>query len=167
MVLVNNINKWIENFLSVNNPTFNNLPPCPFAKQAMLDNKIHCVEIKPIDHLSMHDYFTAELENFSYHWPKGKEVVIIACDPKYISSTELSLAVELANNKFLHKRGYIALEDHPDELEQVNDVVLNNGIYAIAFLQDKQKLNTARRALHKQNYYINWDEEYYADVLDK
>lgn len=167
MVLVEHINNWIENFLSVNNSAFNNLPPCPFAKQAMIDNKIHCVEISPVEHISMHDYFIAELENFSYHWPKGKEVVIIACHPHFISSEELSLAVETATTRFLDARGYVALEDHPDETEQVGDVILNNGSYAIAFLQDKKKLNTARRALHKQNYYMNWDEEYYADVLDK
>ena len=160
------IHKWIETFLSIPCETFNNLPPCPFAKQAMLENKIQCVEIAPMEHISMHDYFIAELENFSYHWPKGKEVVVIGCNPVYITSEELSLAVETSTTRFLSQRGYIALEDHPDEEEKVKDVVLNNKKYAVVFLQDGNKLNTARRALHSQNYYINWDEEYYADVLD-
>jgi hypothetical protein len=146
--------------------TFNNLPPCPFAKQAMIENKIQCAELKPMEHISMHDYFIAELENFSYHWPKGKEVVIIGCNPEYITSEELSMAVKTSTTRFLSQRGYIALEDHPDEEEKVKDVVLNNKQYAVIFLQDANKLNTARRALHSQNYYVNWDEEYYADVLD-
>ena len=67
----------------------------------------------------------------------------------------------------MHKRGYIALEDHPDEIELVKDVVLNNGKYAVVFLQNVNKLNTARTALQKQNYYVNWDAEYYADVVNE
>jgi len=161
------IHNWIQNFLSIPHATFNNLPPCPFAKQALLDNKIQCVEIKPYEHISMHDYFIAELENFSYHWPKGKEVVVIGCEPCYISAVELSLATETANNKFLYNRGYVALEDHPDEKEQVQDVVLNNGLYAIIFLQQKEKLNTARTSLLKQSYYKNWDTEYYNEVTER
>ena len=31
---------WIENFLNKTSPTLNNLPPCPFAKQALINNKI-------------------------------------------------------------------------------------------------------------------------------
>lgn len=160
------IHNWVETFLSVPSNTFNNLPPCPFAKQALIDNKIHCVELHPSNQLSMHDYFIAELENLSYHWPKNKEVVIIGCEPHYISSEELTLCIETATDRFLDLRGYIALEDHPDEVEKVQDIVLNNGKYAVCFLQNKEKLNTARRALHKQDYYINWDTEYYADVIN-
>lgn len=161
------IHNWIQNFLSIPHATFNNLPPCPFAKQALLDNKVHCVQIKPYEHISMHDYFIAELENFTYHWPKGKEVIVLGCEPHFISAVELSLATETANNKFLYSRGYVALEDHPDEKEQVQDVVLNNGLYAIIFLQQKQKLNTARSSLQKQNYYKNWDTEYYNEVTER
>jgi hypothetical protein len=160
------IHNWIETFLSVPSETFNNLPPCPFAKQAMIENKIQYAEIKPMEHISMHDYFIAELENFSYHWPKGKEVVIIGCNPEYISSEELTLAVETSTTRFLSQRGYIALEDHPDEEEKVKDVILNNKNYAVVFLQNREKLNAARKALHKQDYYKNWTQDYYEDVVD-
>jgi len=166
MTFEENIHNWIEKFLSIPNTTFSNLPPCPFAKQAMLEDKIQCVELKAIDRLSIGEYFICELENFSYHWPRKKEVVILGCDPQLITSEELSRAVGHANDQFLHNRGYIALEDHPDEEEKVNEVILNNGQYAIVFLQDSKKLNTARTALQKQNYYVNWDAEYYADVTE-
>ena len=159
------IQDWIENFLCKDNPAFNNMPPCPFAKQAMLDDKIFYCELQPL-HIPMGDYFAAELENFSYHWPKGKEVVIIGCNPEYISSEELTLAVETSTTRFLSQRGYIALEDHPDEEEKVKDVILNNKNYAVVFLQNRDKLNAARKALHKQDYYKNWTQDYYEDVVD-
>lgn len=160
------INDWIENFLSVPTETFNNLPPCPFAKQAMIDKKIKCVELTNTFGLSMPDYFICELENFSYHWPKSKEVIILGCQPDKITSKELSIAVSHANDQFLHDRGYIALEDHPNEVEEVQDVILNNKKYAVVFLQNMEKLNTARKALHKQDYYKYWTKEYYEDVVD-
>ena len=34
------VKDWITNFLSKQSPAFNDLPPCPFAKQALIDNKI-------------------------------------------------------------------------------------------------------------------------------
>jgi len=166
MVFVEQINNWIENFLSINNSAFNNLPPCPFAKQAMIDNKILCREITPEERISVHDYFIAELENYSYHWPKNKEVVVIGCKPDFISSEELSLAVETANHRFLKQRGYIALEDHPDEPEMILDTCVNQGEYALALLQPIDKLQRARKILQKQDYYKYWTEEYYKEVVD-
>jgi len=161
------IHNWIQDFLSIPHTTFNNLPPCPFAKQALIDSKIECIEIFPEeDSISMHDNFLSASEAITRDWPESKEVVIIGCKPHYISAEELSLATETANNKFLQIRGYIALEDHPDELETVKDVVLNNGKYAVMFLQSKSKLSAARHALKKQDYYINWNEQYYKEVTD-
>jgi hypothetical protein len=159
------INDWIENFLCKDNPAFNNMPPCPFAKQAMLDDKILYHELQPL-HIPMGDYFAAELENFSYHWPKGKEVVVIGTDPQYISAEELSLAVEGAMSRFLTTRGYIALEDHPDAEEKVLDVCVNQGKYALVLLQERDKLQRARNILQKQDYYKYWTPEYYEEVVD-
>ena len=34
------VTEWIAKFLSKPNPAFNNLPICPYALQALQDNKI-------------------------------------------------------------------------------------------------------------------------------
>lgn len=160
------IHDWIDNFLCKNNPAFNNLPPCPFAKQALLENKIKCIQIQPSNQISMHDYFIEELEKNSYHWQEDKEVVVIGCEPHYISEDELSLAVENASERFLNQRGYVALEDHPDAEEKVLDVCVNQGKYALVLLQERDKLQRARKILQKQNYYKYWTDEYYKEVVD-
>ena len=71
------INEWIVNRLSINLPEFNNLPACPFAKEALIKNKIVIQELDNQfeSRLSMKEYFLAELENYSYHWQKRKEVI--------------------------------------------------------------------------------------------
>jgi len=162
------IKDWIISRLSVNLEEFNGMPACPFAKQALLDNKIQIVELKnTLNHISMLDYFIAELENFSYHWPKDKEVVVLGCLPEYISSDDLSLAVEEASERFLKKRGYVALEDHPSDLESVAGYNLNQGDYALILLQERDKLEKARKILTKKNYYKNWTSNYKQEVLGR
>lgn len=166
-MLAHSVTKWITEFLDIPSETLNNLPPCPFAKQALLTNKIKIHQIKPLPHISMKDYFIAEMENYTYHWPKGKEVVVLGCDPNLITADELEDSIEIATERFLEKRGYIALEDHPDHVEQVKDLVFNQGEYALVLVQEADKLNKARKILKKQDYYKNWPEEYYEDVVDR
>ena len=161
------IRQWIEERLSTNLPEFNNLPACPFAKEALIKNKIVIQELdnQYESRLSIKEYFLAELENYSYHWPKGKEVIVLGCKPELISSDDLSDIVEIASEKFLTKRGFIALEDHPDVEEKVLDYKLNQGSYALILLQEAEKLQKAREILKKKQYYKNWTKDYLDDVV--
>lgn len=160
------IREWILSRLSNNLEEFNNMPACPFAKQALLDNKIKIIELKKVfEHISMSEYFLAELENFTYHWPDGLEVIVIGCDPSLITATELSNIAEKANDTFLDQRGYIVLEDHPNEIEQVSGYVVNQGSWALLLLQSKDKIKNARRILEHKGYYNNWDKNYYKEVV--
>lgn len=165
MTTASNFEDWILNFLSKPNSVFNDLPPCPFAKESWLQGKVLIREMTEIDTLSITDYFLSELENYSYHWPKDKEVVALVCNPSLISSRDLTTVTETATEKFLIKRGYVALEDHPDTLELVEDVILNNGNYAMIFLQPLEKLSKAREILKRKGYYKNWTTEYYQEVV--
>lgn len=166
-MLEQSINEWIENFLNIPTPTLNNLPPCPFAKQALISNKIVINQLRPLSQLSMKEYFITEIENYTYHWPKGKEVVILGCEADLISAEDLEECVDITTEKFLSERGFVALEDHPDEEERVKDLIFNQGTYALILLQEAEKLDKARRILDKQNYYKNWDKQYYKDVVDR
>lgn len=157
---------WIMNFLSQPHLVFNNLPPCPFAKESWIKGKVLIKEIKN-NSLSVADYFLSELDHYSCQWPLEKEVIIICCDPKLISSQDLSEIVKIATEKFLSARGFIALEDHPNEIEKVNDVVLNNGLYATIFLQSFDKLKKSREILKTKGYYKNWSIDYYQDVVNE
>ena len=42
------IKNWIKTFVTKPNPVFGNLPPCPFAQKAIIDNKVEFVELNPI-----------------------------------------------------------------------------------------------------------------------
>ena len=76
----------------------------------------------------MKDYFIAEMENY-ISLVKGKEVIVLGCDPKLITAPRIEESIHEAPRKIFRKRGYIALQDvHP---EQVDDLIFNQGEYAI------------------------------------
>lgn len=157
--LKQDIEEWVLQFVSVHNSTLGAIP-CPFAKEAILTSKIEYIEFSnAYEHISNHDYLIAICENITYHWPKNKEIAIIGCDPMLVSVKELSSAADIANNKFLRKRGYVVLEDHPNDEEIISNVVMNQGSWALLLVQSLDKLNNASNKLRKQGYYDSWSKE--------
>ena len=162
--LASSIESWIKQRLSVKSEVFNGLPPCPYAQSAWLDGKVKTHHLDGTFPLLTH--ILAEIENYTYHWPKGCEVVVLGFDPLGILPAQLSEIID--NTKpMLTKRGYTALEDHPFEREEVGGVWLNNGEYALVLLQPTEKLVEARAWLESKDYYKNWDPEYKQDVQDR
>jgi len=147
------IEDWILNFLSKPNSAFAGLPPCPYARRAWLDGKVVVHQILPN---SIKDDLAFTLD----HFPKDKDVVLFCMDPKLITAEELcSLAVSTSD--------YIILDDHPDQVEQVKGVILNQGTYAILFVQRRSELERARYDLSQTDYYKNFDDEYKQDVVNR
>lgn len=147
MAAKDHISQWISSSLSNSSEVFNNLPPCPYAKQAWLNNKVLVVE----DGIFI-DHITAL---------KTYEVIIYVYDPKIITHEQLyQKCLEVSNDII------VALDDHPDNLEKVSDVVLNNGEYALILVQEREKLEQARKILKAKGYYKNWDPEYLSEVFN-
>ena len=42
------VKDWIEDFVTKPNPVFGDLPPCPFARKAMLENKVKFLELDSV-----------------------------------------------------------------------------------------------------------------------
>lgn len=139
------IEKWILETLSIPNEAFNNVPICPFAKQAWISRKVLVVDTLPQNIKEL-------LQTY--------EVVIYALNPKDITAEDLSnLAISLSDDSI------VALDDHPDYEEKVDNVILNNGKYALLLIQEREKLEHARKILKAKGYYSNWDSEYLEEVL--
>ena len=54
----------------------------------------------------------------------------------------------------------IVLDDHPDDIEEVNGVVMNQGKYALAMIQCLSDLNEKAKLVAKKGFYDKWPEEY-------
>lgn len=152
------ISDWIINRLSVAIPQFNNMAPCPYAKQALLADKVEIKEVSSLSDLENELHVIAESG-------LSKDVLVLGCDPRLINPTELSAIVENANDLYLGNSGLIGLEDHPYAIEEVNGFETNQGTWALVLIQLKSKIEHARKILHAKGYYKNWSAEYYKEVV--
>ena len=80
--IVNSITQWMETFVEVPHPSFGNMPPCPYARQFRLQNKIKIIE--PVDAVWDCAFRTAA------EWNNEFEAIVIASDKTYISHSLLS-----------------------------------------------------------------------------
>ena len=143
------IEKWIVDFVENPNPLLNNWPPCPYARQARLNQQVDIRSgcFNPVD-----DIKQVELGDF--------EVVAYVYDRTRWPADEFNELVETVNVSYLAQQGLIALADHPDDVESVAGVIMNQGTYAIVFVQDLAKLNHFARILGKKDFYKDWPEDY-------
>ena len=154
-----NLNVWISKTLSIPNSTFNHLPPCPYAKQAWVEDK---VEVKSFD--SWVDAYSTLLSR-EYDFTE-KDVIIFAFPSEDITPSQLSSMIDNVT-KTWNKDHIVVLEDHPADLEQVDGFKLNFGKCCLLLIQLRSKLNEARSHLHSKQYYKNWTKEYKDAVLSR
>jgi hypothetical protein len=63
-------------------------------------------------------------------------------------------------------RDILALEDHPDSVEDVNGVIMNQGKYALVLVQSLSKLNVAAKQMGTKGFYHAWPEEYLTELFE-
>lgn len=143
------IEQWIVDFVEKPTPLLNGWPPCPYARQARINNKVDIRQgcFNPIDDLKQVDMGDLDVIAYVYgreRWP----------------ADEFNELVKIANMVHLSSQGLFALADHPDDTESVLGVVMNQGTYAIVFVQDLAKLNHFAKILADKGFYKDWPEDY-------
>ena len=149
------IEQWIVDFVEKPTPLLNNWAPCPYARQARVNNRVSIRPgcYNPIDdlkHVVMSDHDVVVLVYGQERWP----------------ADEFNELVKIANMVHLSSQGLFALADHPDDAELVNGVVMNQGTYAIVFVQPIDKLNQAAKQLADKGFYNGWPEEYLTALFE-
>lgn len=143
---------WLVNFVEEQNILLNNWPPCPYARQARLSNKILTVFDSPLE---IHKYIT-RLEEY--------DVVILCYDHTKFSAGQIELFTKHVNS-VLMLQDFVVLEDHPDSVEIVNGLPMNFNECGLLILQKLSKLNTAADQLRDKGYYNTWSKENLEDVV--
>ena len=146
--MVDDIEDWILNTLSKPEKVFSNLPPCPFAKKAWLDNKVDIKEF-------------ISFEQFEEDIKSLKEVMIFRFSD--ISSKDLEDIAKDYNQKY---PTLLFLEEHPDLVECFGGLVVNHGT-PMLIVQNRKELEDARKQLQKTGYYDNWSEELKDRILKR
>ena len=141
---------WIIDFVEKPNPMLNNWAPCPFARQARINNKIE-IQFSEINTLISYVNNSLPLLEFN-------EVVIICFDHTQIDVTSLQEIVSNLNKRLM-KNNYVILEDHPDSVEYVNNVHMNFGHCGLLIIQKADKLAVASEQLNIKGYYDAWSKQ--------
>lgn len=145
------IEQWIINFVEVPNPALGGWPPCPYARAARMKRSF---EVR----LGVDPYF--DLKNLG-RWGLGnREVIVYVYDPKEWSHAQLSCSIASANQEFLLHKDILCLEDHPNDVEMVNGICMNQGKYAMAMCQSLSDLNSKAKLMADKGFYNSWPEEY-------
>ena len=149
--------KWVRDFVTVPHPAFGNLPPCPYAKQAILDKKVKFVELNRVA-----DWRTIYgiIWNFNF---EEKDVLCIIAEPKQFTAQQTVGMADFLNERFM-PQDIVILEDHPKINEYVKEVKLNNGMYICFFVQLLSKVNKFSKMLESGPYYHNWSKSYFESV---
>jgi hypothetical protein len=145
------IELWITNFLEVPHPALGGFSPCPYARSARVKNSYAV-------YLGADPYY--DLKNRGRQGMGNKEVVIYVYDPKEWTHDMLAGSIELVNKEVLLPRDMLALEDHPDDVEMINGVCMNQGTYALALVQSLSDLNAKAKVMASKGFYHTWPKDY-------
>ena len=151
------IKKWISDFVTRPNPVFGDLPPCPYAQKAIVDNKVEFVELN-----ATADWTTICQLIWNTDFDE-KDVLCVIVDPRQFTAQETVSMADVLNERFT-PRDIVVLEDHPDIDERVKGVKLNNGHYTLFLAQRLSKLNKYSKMLESGPYYKNWSRSYLESV---
>ena len=154
--IVDSIVNWMETFVEVPHPSFGNMPPCPYARQFRLQNKVKIVECNSAIWQACMRTMTS--------WDDQWEAVILASTRTDISTGLLSEKITTLNKKYKHL-DVVALEDHPLSEEHIDGVKMNHGELVLVVVQRLARLNKFSENLQKTKYYHKWSEENLEDVV--
>ena len=147
------LEQWLVNFVEKPNPLLNNWPPCPYARQARIANRIQIVFDSPLEIAT----YVPVLDDH--------DVVVLCFDPVEYTASQVELFTQHINSILIHK-DYVVLEDHPDSKEFVNGVQMNFEECGLMILQRLSKLNTAADQLREKGYYTTWSNENLDQVVN-
>jgi len=158
------IRKWSHEFLEVPNAKLNGLPPCPYAKQAWLDNKVVFsintgLEglIKEVSTFNDHNYdivvwASEHLIEMEYldGWCDGvNEAMSISGKDMHLMVFHPDYDAEEAGLEFLIEDG-------------VTDTDL---VYCMVFVQKLSTLDDASLSLEKSGYYQHFPNDTYNSLV--
>jgi hypothetical protein len=148
---------WSENFVEVPHPALGGWPPCPFARQARLQGTVGIF-------IGREPYF--DLESRAAVGMQQYQVIIYAYDPGEWTHDYFSPRLRSANRDFLLAADLIALEDHPDDVENVNGVIMNQGKYALSLVQNLSDLDSRAQQIAAKGFYHDWPEDYLQGLFE-
>tara|TARA_Y100000766_G_scaffold227046_1_gene200079 strand:- start:6029 stop:6568 length:540 start_codon:yes stop_codon:yes gene_type:complete len=145
----NEIRLWSKEALEKPNENYNNMPACPFAKRAWVDDRVGFI-------FKRDESFDVLFEAI-YGWDNRKDVVILI-DFNYLDADDLYHFMDMLNQSLsedgidMFVMGFHPESDENELLENSLEMTDDNS-YAMIFLQRLTKLQEASNVLREKGYY--------------
>ena len=165
---------WSKHFLEVPNIQLNNLPACPYAKTAWLQNKVD-IQLRDPDKGYV-SYLHKLIKTIDYE----KIELLIYCDPFYkeYSINKFQKIIDKFNDKYNSDDHYF-MGFHPysppnDEAHEflTNPTGYTTNLpeskiqYSMMLIQKFSKLHKESAKLKRMGYYDKWPKGYYNEVVE-
>jgi len=166
--VVDEIKSWSNKVLEKPNVFFNNLPPCPYAKKAWLEDKV-AILFKNED--SYQDLYSALSQ-----WEDTYDLAILVDfafekDPdlfhQFLNDVNLGISKGFFIDSDMWVMGFHPYDEAPEFSEEADFEPLTDVNYAMIFVQRLSKLQESAYKIKKNGYYDNYDEEYNASYIFK
>lgn len=151
---------WMKTFVEQSHPAFGDMPPCPFARQARIRDK---VQFKTLTDMEPDSNIWTEISNTDFD---KLDVLVVICPAKRFKPHAAHKICRQLNKTFW-EQDIVVLDDHPAYKEKVAGVSMSNGKYLLYLVQRRSKLNKFSNTLKKtSDYYNNWSEKELDDVVN-
>ena len=148
------ITKWMIDFVEQPNVKLGNWMPCPFARQARLKNKIEIIRGKDAHNDSLRELDWADKDVYVFWYPTEQ----------YTGQQITDLTKKL--NERLMPLNIVVLDDHPNNVETINEVVMNFGQAILLIVQQLDELTRASEQLKQKGYYDHWSQHNLDEVVN-
>jgi hypothetical protein len=166
--IVKEIMQWSETALEQPSPYFNNLPPCPYARKAFMDEKVAILFKYDDSYQALYSCISQFDDTFDV------AIIIDLCNdkiPEDFHEYFESINEAIANGIFIDKDVWVMgfhSDDEPSDF--VQDIEFNyeeETEYCMIFVQRLSKLQEAADKLDKKGYYDSYDGEYNVSYIYK
>ena len=164
--IVQEIKLWSSQILEKPSSYFNDLPPCPYARKAWVDDKVAIV-------FKRHDSYQPLYSCISQFDETFDLVIVVDLankkDPEEFHDYFDSLNDVIASGTFIDKDIWL-MGFHPDDevseaAEQTAIEAVTDTEYSMIFVQRLSKLQEAADKLDKKGYYDSYVGEYNASEI--
>ena len=148
--IVKEMTQYIEDFVIKPHPVFNNMSVCPFAKKALLKNKIQ-FEIYDFND-GLKDSFLSIIRNFI---DQNIFELLMFIGPNDIDIVKLHNFTKQLEGVFAEVEVF---DGHPQDDFNVAGLYTHREPYPNIVVQKKSLLNKARNLLKKTRYFDKWNK---------
>ncbi|RZM82798.1 DUF1415 family protein [Leptolyngbya iicbica] len=154
-VVIDAMMAYLREFVEVPHPVFGDLPVCPFARKARLDNTIQ-FQVYPFtqNEVEPDSQFMELVTDFTRD--AGSEILImIHPRPAGMSLAAMESFVEALNLHLLPLE-LMAFGGHPEDNFNIQGVYTRRSPYPHLSIQSTPFLNQVTQSLRQTGYYQNW-----------